>query len=327
MGSTYFDVLRLPRTATDAQISDAYRRLRALHANDPARLRAIETAYRVLANPITRRSYLRALEEGRAPSVQESEAAELPSDQAARGFVSLLRRAGLRRSTGTDKRSKTELLDATNVGREANGAGAAHPPPDNAARATPPSAGPRRRNRYPTELIDNEAARSTVNDEKAASSQTNSSGNSISGAADEFHTEPDRPEASHPPSAEDAHQTGRDETRISPLRRPKYLATIEVVYEGRTETFDLLAGTNWIGRPSKDEPSPAVPLPDPDRFVSRKHARIFLDDTTWTVTDTSENGTLLNGKPLRKGQPSRLKDGDVLTIEGRTLTIRRVPDG
>jgi predicted component of type VI protein secretion system len=40
------------------------------------------------------------------------------------------------------------------------------------------------------------------------------------------------------------------------------------------------------------------------------------------ITDTSENGTQLNGKWLPKGQPHRLKEGDAITIEGRELTIR-----
>jgi hypothetical protein len=309
MGNTYFDVLRLPRNANDAQIGDAYRRLRARYANDPARLRAVEDAYRILANPISRRDYLQALQEGRAPAIDEGEEDgpalrhAQPASQPAPA-ISLFRRAG-----ATTRRAKTELLDPS-------GADQSETPP---VPPPPPSAHPRR-SRHPTELVES--------DLNPAESVNRGPQSTHLG-----HTEAQDPPAPNtrtasPETISDAgRDAGRDMTRISPTRRPRTIATVEVAYEGQVEVFELPNGTNWIGRPSKDDPPPAVPLPDPDRFVSRKHARIFLDDSTWTITDNSENGTLLNGKPLRKGQPNRLKDGDVLMIEGRTLTIRRARDG
>lgn len=299
MGQTYFDILRLPRNANDVQIGDAYRHLRAVYSNNPARLRAVEEAYRILANPISRRDYLQALEKGRAPTVDERE-----DDAPAPGWLqpapAITR---FRRANAMTRHNKTELLDMTDVSR------------DEGARAPTPPASPARRSRRPTELIDSE--REHAEPGWSADSPIRP----VASAPEPDHRlETDTPN----PPAQSERDAGRDVTRISPTRRPSKIAIVEVAYQGQVEVFELPNGTNWIGRPSKDDPPPAVPLPDPDRFVSRKHARIFLDDSTWTVTDTSENGTLLNGKPLRKGQPSRLKDGDVLTIEGRTLTIRRV---
>ena len=117
----------------------------------------------------------------------------------------------------------------------------------------------------------------------------------------------------------------REQAQVQLANDPAIIVRVEVAYEGHVEMFELPNGTHWIGHSSKHDP-PALPLPDPNGFISRRHARIVLDGTTWTVTDTSVNGTQLNGKPLRNGQPYRLKDGDVLMIEGRTLTFRRATD-
>ncbi len=325
MGNTYFDVLRLPRNANDVQIGDAYRRLRAAYANNPAQLRAVEDAYRILANPITRRDYVLALEAGRAPTGAPTPAESADDTPAPRQAQPASRPSSaptlFRRAGAATRRNKTELLDTADAGQREAPRAPAPPPPGQA-----------RRSRRPTELIDSDSehehdkparsvdrpVRPDVNDPEPPDrrAQPDAPGQSAQ------HAREPAPDS----SSETGRDAGRDVTRISPTRRPKTIATVEVAYQGQVEVFELPNGTNWIGRPSKDDPLPAVPLPDPDRFVSRKHARIFLDDSTWTVTDNSENGTLLNGKPLRKGQPNRLKDGDVLTIEGRILTIRRVQD-
>lgn len=313
MGDTYFDVLRLPRNANDVQIGDAYRRLRAMYAGDPARLRAIEDAWRVLANPITRRAYTRALEEGRAPAINthDNNPPGAPGDTPAQPASRI---PPVQRPGSVTRRNKTELLDTS--GAESNDT----PPPPPPAQA--------RRGRLPTELIDPEPERAAPGASADSASQPDAGDLHSQHSTDDLprpaEDTPGPAPASRPEAGPEA---GRDATRINPVRRPRPVATVEVAYQGSVEVFELPSGTHWIGRPSRDDPAPAVPLPDPDRFVSRKHARIFLDDSAWTVTDNSENGTLLNGRPLRRGQPSRLKDGDVLTIEGRALTIRRAGEG
>jgi signal peptidase I len=60
----HYEHLGLPRTATPDDIDEAYRR-EAAAARDFERLREIESAYRVLADPSRRASYDRSLDDGR----------------------------------------------------------------------------------------------------------------------------------------------------------------------------------------------------------------------------------------------------------------------
>lgn len=58
----------------------------------------------------------------------------------------------------------------------------------------------------------------------------------------------------------------------------------------------------------------------PDIGVSRRHARIIVDDTGVTVEDLgSGNGTLFQGRPMRK---KRIEDNDVLNIDPFNLRFR-----
>ncbi|MDP9064265.1 MAG: type VI secretion system-associated FHA domain protein TagH, partial [Pseudomonadota bacterium] len=53
-------------------------------------------------------------------------------------------------------------------------------------------------------------------------------------------------------------------------------------------------------------------LPDPERYLSGKHARIDYEDGEYRLTDTSSNGTFINGgkAPLGRNQQHPIKDGD-----------------
>jgi len=55
-------------------------------------------------------------------------------------------------------------------------------------------------------------------------------------------------------------------------------------------------------------------LPDPDRFISGRHATIDFSGGIYYLVDTSSNGVYINGdcKPLGKGNPRRLFNGDTL---------------
>lgn len=92
------------------------------------------------------------------------------------------------------------------------------------------------------------------------------------------------------------------------------------VIPGEGEPFQrtLPAGAAVVvGRSSE------VDLMVPDRMLSRRHARFYLDGPDWFVEDLgSHNGTFLNG--ARVQSPSRLKDGDVLALGGSTLTVSAV---
>lgn len=71
----------------------------------------------------------------------------------------------------------------------------------------------------------------------------------------------------------------------------------------------------------------------PDRAVSRRHARIFLQNGAWYVEDVgSRGGTRLNGRPV--DAPERMHDGDevgvgqsVLKIGGGEVAKPRMPTG
>ena len=53
-------------------------------------------------------------------------------------------------------------------------------------------------------------------------------------------------------------------------------------------------------------------LPDPDRYISGRHATIDYKGGMYYLADTSSNGVYINGEiePIGKGNPRRLFDGD-----------------
>lgn len=79
--------------------------------------------------------------------------------------------------------------------------------------------------------------------------------------------------------------------------------------------FHTLEGESLvIGRSAEAE------LEIPDRFLSRLHARLFLDKDSWWVEDLdSRNGTRINGRPIKK--PSTFKPGDELRLSASFITF------
>jgi len=71
-------------------------------------------------------------------------------------------------------------------------------------------------------------------------------------------------------------------------------------------TFDERGGS--IGRAQDND----WVLPDPDRFISSRHAAIAYRDTRYYITDVSLNGVLVNGHKLGQGNSTVLSDGDTL---------------
>ena len=57
-------------------------------------------------------------------------------------------------------------------------------------------------------------------------------------------------------------------------------------------------------------------LPDPDRFISGKHATVDFQAGAYYLADVSTNGVYVNGEiePLGRGNPRRLFDGDRLRM-------------
>jgi pSer/pThr/pTyr-binding forkhead associated (FHA) protein len=61
-----------------------------------------------------------------------------------------------------------------------------------------------------------------------------------------------------------------------------------------------------------------------EQGISRQHASIQRDPQGWILTDLgSTNGTLLNGQPIRAGEPYLLRPGDRLTIGSYVLLLQQ----
>ncbi|HEY1314338.1 MAG TPA: type VI secretion system-associated FHA domain protein TagH [Steroidobacteraceae bacterium] len=87
--------------------------------------------------------------------------------------------------------------------------------------------------------------------------------------------------------------------------------------ERSTKVFGVHGGT--IGRATNNEWS----LPDPERYLSGKHARVDFRAGTYVLVDTSSNGTYLNGAqvPLGKFHEYALKDGDYVRLGQYELLV------
>ena len=64
-------------------------------------------------------------------------------------------------------------------------------------------------------------------------------------------------------------------------------------------------------------------LPDPDRFISGRHATIDFKGGIYYLVDTSTNGVFINGdcEPIGKGNPRRLFNGDTLRFGDFEITV------
>src|ERR1700683_3775008 len=84
-----------------------------------------------------------------------------------------------------------------------------------------------------------------------------------------------------------------------------------------TKMFGVHGGT--IGRGTDNE----WILPDPDRYLSGKHARIDFRAGAYVLVDTSSNGTYVNGAqvPLGKYHDYALKDGDYVRLGEYELLV------
>jgi type VI secretion system protein len=84
-----------------------------------------------------------------------------------------------------------------------------------------------------------------------------------------------------------------------------------------TKLFGVHGGT--IGRATDNE----WILPDPERYLSGKHARVDFRAGNYVLVDTSSNGTYVNGAqvPLGKYHDYSLKDGDYVRLGEYELLV------
>src|SRR3954451_583812 len=83
--------------------------------------------------------------------------------------------------------------------------------------------------------------------------------------------------------------------------------------DGLSAGFDELGGT--IGRADNNQ----LVLPDPERTISRIHARVVFRTTGYTIVDNGSNPISVNGTPLGTGREHPLKAGDQIQIGGYVL--------
>jgi len=70
-------------------------------------------------------------------------------------------------------------------------------------------------------------------------------------------------------------------------------------------------------------------LPDPERFVSSRHAVVRFQGGGFCLEDVSTNGTFINEpeRPVSKSEPVRLKDGDRLFIGDYEILVQLIENG
>lgn len=92
------------------------------------------------------------------------------------------------------------------------------------------------------------------------------------------------------------------------------------VYPAEREPFDFTASGESleIGRSTRCD------IVIADRFLSRRHARIYRETGSWFVEDLgSRNGTLVNGRKI--DCPSDISPGDVIALSASTIRVHHGP--
>ena len=92
----------------------------------------------------------------------------------------------------------------------------------------------------------------------------------------------------------------------------------DIVGDDAVRVFSETGGT--IGRSLHND----WILPDPDRYISGRHATIDFQGGAYYLADVSTNGVYINGdhEPLGKGNPQRLFNGDVIRLGDFEITVR-----
>ena len=85
--------------------------------------------------------------------------------------------------------------------------------------------------------------------------------------------------------------------------------------DGPSARFDEIGGT--IGRADSNQ----LVLPDPERTVSRVHARIVYRATGYAIIDCGSNPIAVRGTPLGSGHECPLEIGDQVQIGGYLLEV------
>ncbi len=94
------------------------------------------------------------------------------------------------------------------------------------------------------------------------------------------------------------------------------LKVVRSLFEIPWTTVVLTPGIYIIGRDVR------VHVPVTDKYVSRRHARIFYRDGSWFIEDLdSSNGTIVNGENIKGKGPVRLNDGDEIIVGSTIIRV------
>jgi type VI secretion system FHA domain protein len=86
------------------------------------------------------------------------------------------------------------------------------------------------------------------------------------------------------------------------------------VFDERGGSIGRVAGNDWV-------------LPDPQNFVSSRHARVHARGGVFYLEDTSSNGTFINApdRAASRTEPVPLNDGDRLYIGDYEIIVQLIP--
>lgn len=88
--------------------------------------------------------------------------------------------------------------------------------------------------------------------------------------------------------------------------------------EGDPFDHQVNGGVLFVGRSTHCDVTIA------DRFLSRRHARLFDSEDGWLIEDLgSRNGTFINGRQVE--EPTVVKVGDVITLSASTIKVQTKP--
>jgi type VI secretion system FHA domain protein len=86
------------------------------------------------------------------------------------------------------------------------------------------------------------------------------------------------------------------------------------IFDERGGSIGRVSGNDWV-------------LPDPQNFVSSRHARVSASAGMFFLEDTSSNGTFINApdRLTARGEPQQLVDGDRLYIGDYEIIVQLIP--
>lgn len=356
----YFEVLEVPTSASDQEITEAYlRKKKQYKAGDNREqnelLSQVELAYRVLCNPMTRKNYLRNLPPSQpdakplagAPAAAGTPPAAVPESPTQRPPVSF--------GAGPGKRSKTEIFTPDTPGE---GRGDQLPPAsapaakrsttqvlDRNTPVAPPAGAKSGSRRQVTQVVDDRQPPQPASPPKTVASQkpeparkptepleTEAEASQqlrkrrpvteVVMARDEKTVEKSFPPGDVVPAAAAA-TARREETLARPIEVEPPVKFLKVSVE-MNEPGNLQKYKCNVGENLVGRPAsssnPQIPIDDP--FVSRYHAVIIVEGQNCYLEDRkSKNGTLVNKKRIEKNRRVLLHHGDVVEIEGHQLKI------